>query len=71
MDKIIETRYVITNEEENKFFKSSKYFLESLIDSDLFIDMEGAAYYLKRALNQFQKKIFTKIIAIKITIERG
>ncbi len=69
--KIEQIVYIITDDNEERFYKSMVYYVSDIFNVTRFDNIKTAKYHLDRCLNQFQSKIFTKIISIKITIERG
>ncbi|HJU58788.1 MAG TPA: hypothetical protein VJ583_03510 [Nitrososphaeraceae archaeon] len=66
---IQDIRYVITNDEENRFYKMGTYFVTD-ITLALYLSEEVAKYHLSRCLNRYQKDIFTKVIPVRVTVER-
>ena len=64
-----EIRYVLTNDEEDKFFKMGYAFTTDITQALYFLK-DMAEYHLSRCLNRYQKDIFTKVIPVRVTVER-
>ena len=67
---IHQIRYVITDHNESKFYKMGAYYVEDILQA-LYLNKEMAEYHLNRCLNDFQKKIFTKVIEVYVVVSKS
>lgn len=67
IDKCI--RYIITNDEENMFFKMGRPHVSDILQA-LYINKKTAEYHFNRCLNSHQKGIFTKVIPVEVSVTK-